>query len=87
MTALADKKRCTPAQLAIVWLLAQGEDIIPIPGTKRIKYLEENWDSVKVQLTDGEAAETRKLVESTKVTGARTLEAAMSSLYADTREE
>ncbi|HEY9300144.1 MAG TPA: aldo/keto reductase, partial [Phormidium sp.] len=39
---LAKEKGCQPSQLALAWLLAQGEDIVPIPGTKRIKYLEEN---------------------------------------------
>ncbi len=42
---LADKKGCTTSQLAIAWLMKQGDDIIPIPGTKKIKYLEENWGS------------------------------------------
>ena len=41
--ALADKKGCTISQLSLAWLLKQGDDIIPIPGTKKVKYLEENW--------------------------------------------
>ena len=49
--ALADKKGCSPSQLAIAWVLAQGEDIITIPGTKRVKYLEENIASENVKLT------------------------------------
>ncbi len=48
---LGREKSCTPSQLALAWVLAQGEDIIPIPGTKRIKYLEENVASLQVQLT------------------------------------
>ncbi len=48
---LAVQKKCSPSQLAIAWVLAQGEDIITIPGTKRIKYLEENFASEKVKLT------------------------------------
>lgn len=48
---LAAQKGCSPAQLAIAWVLAQGEDIITIPGTKRIKYLEENIASEKIALT------------------------------------
>jgi aryl-alcohol dehydrogenase-like predicted oxidoreductase len=47
----AKEKKCTPGQLALAWLLAQGEDIIPIPGTKRRKYLEENAGALKVVLT------------------------------------
>jgi aryl-alcohol dehydrogenase-like predicted oxidoreductase len=48
---IAAEKRCTPGQLALAWLLAQGEDIIPIPGTKRRKYLDENAAAVKVKLS------------------------------------
>ncbi len=43
--------KCTPSQLALTWLLAQGQDIIPIPGTKRRKYLEENVGALNVKLT------------------------------------
>jgi aryl-alcohol dehydrogenase-like predicted oxidoreductase len=49
--ALAESKSCTPAQLAIAWVMAQSENIIPIPGTKRRKYLEENAGAVNVALT------------------------------------
>jgi aryl-alcohol dehydrogenase-like predicted oxidoreductase len=49
--AIAKEKKCTPGQLALAWLLAQGEDIIPIPGTKRRKYLEENAGALDVKLT------------------------------------
>lgn len=48
---IAENKGCTPSQLALAWLLAQGNDIVPIPGTKRITYLEENVGSLAVQLT------------------------------------
>jgi aryl-alcohol dehydrogenase-like predicted oxidoreductase len=48
---LAGQKGCSPSQLAIAWVLAQGEDIITIPGTKRIKYLEENIASENIKLT------------------------------------
>jgi aryl-alcohol dehydrogenase-like predicted oxidoreductase len=53
---LAAAKGCTPGQLAIAWLLAQGPDIVPIPGTKRLRYLEENLAAVDVQLTDHDLA-------------------------------
>ncbi len=55
--SLAKKKKCTPAQLALAWLLAQGEDIVPIPGTKRRQYLEENIQAVEVKLTPAELQE------------------------------
>jgi aryl-alcohol dehydrogenase-like predicted oxidoreductase len=49
--AIAKEKKCTSGQLALAWLLAQGEDILPIPGTKRRKYLEENAGALDVRLT------------------------------------
>jgi aryl-alcohol dehydrogenase-like predicted oxidoreductase len=48
---IAAEKRCTPSQLALAWLLAQGPDVVPIPGTKKRKYLEENAGAVRVRLT------------------------------------
>src|SRR5207253_10356910 len=48
---MAAQKGCTPGQLALAWVLARGEDIVPIPGTKRVKYLDENLDAVQVGLT------------------------------------
>jgi aryl-alcohol dehydrogenase-like predicted oxidoreductase len=49
---IAREKGCTPSQLALAWLLARGKDVVPIPGTKRMKYLEENMGALKVRLTD-----------------------------------
>jgi aryl-alcohol dehydrogenase-like predicted oxidoreductase len=49
---IAREKGCTPAQLALAWVLAQGDDVVPIPGTKRRKYLEENVGALGVNLTD-----------------------------------
>jgi len=53
---LAAGKGCTPAQLALAWVLAQGEHIVPIPGTKRIKYLDENLGALEVVLDAGDLA-------------------------------
>ena len=50
---LAAAKGCTPSQLALAWVLAQGEDIVPIPGTKRVKYLDENLGALDVRLDAG----------------------------------
>lgn len=58
--AVAREKGCTPSQLALAWLLAQGRDIIPIPGTKRRKYLEENAGALQVKLT---ASDLRRIEE------------------------
>ena len=49
---MATKKGATPGQLALAWVLARGEDIVPIPGTKRVRYLEENAAAAEVQLTE-----------------------------------
>ena len=57
---IAKEKGATPSQLALAWLLAQGEDILPIPGTKRRKYLEENAAAVDIQLT---AEDLRRIEE------------------------
>jgi aryl-alcohol dehydrogenase-like predicted oxidoreductase len=56
LNAIAREKRCTTAQLVLAWLLARGNDIVPIPGTKRRKYLEENCRAVEVKLTADEMA-------------------------------
>jgi len=53
---IAREKKCTPAQLALAWVLAQGEDIVPIPGTKRRKYLQENVGALDVDLTSADLA-------------------------------
>ena len=53
---IAAQKGVTPAQLALAWVLAQGDDLVPIPGTKRRKYLEENAASAEVELSDEDLA-------------------------------
>ena len=83
---IAKKKGCTAGQLTLAWLLAQGQDIIPIPGTKKIKYLEENMAALDVKLTSSENAEIRKAVENAEVHGQRYPEQMMGALFADTPE-
>ena len=56
MRAIAEEKGCTPAQLALAWVLAQGDDIVPIPGTKRRKHLEENAAASSVSLSKADLA-------------------------------
>jgi aryl-alcohol dehydrogenase-like predicted oxidoreductase len=68
---LAAKKGCTLGQLTLAWLMAQGEEIVPIPGTKKIKYLEENLGALDVTLTEDEVAEIRAHVEKVEVVGHR----------------
>jgi aryl-alcohol dehydrogenase-like predicted oxidoreductase len=69
--ALANDKNCTPAQLAIAWVLAQGDQIIPIPGTKKRKYLEENAGAVDISLSASELSAIQKVIEQYPNTGAR----------------
>lgn len=59
--SLAREKKCTPAQLALAWLLAQGDDIVPIPGTKRQKYLEENIAAASLRLSPEDLARIDKV--------------------------
>jgi aryl-alcohol dehydrogenase-like predicted oxidoreductase len=75
---LAQKKGCTPAQLALAWVLAQGEDIVPIPGTKRTKYLEDNLGASRVTLTKGELDEIDRLFPPGVASGERYAEAMMN---------
>ncbi len=78
--SLAAARGITAAQVALAWLLAQGDDIIPIPGTKRRKYLEENASAVDVTLTAGELEELRDAFKS--VAGGRYPESQMHRVNA-----
>jgi aryl-alcohol dehydrogenase-like predicted oxidoreductase len=69
--ALAAKRRCSPAQLAIAWVLAQGDDIVPIPGTKRRPYLEENIGALDVHLAPEELAEIDSMLPAGAAAGSR----------------
>lgn len=77
---LAAKKGCTPSQLAIAWVLAQGEDIITIPGTKRIKYLEENIASENVLFSKEDLEYIEAAMPAGSVSGTRYPEKFMSAL-------
>lgn len=68
---LAARKGCTPAQFALAWVLAQGKDIIPIPGTKRVRYLEDNMGALSVQLTEQDLKETDARFQGVTVAGER----------------
>jgi aryl-alcohol dehydrogenase-like predicted oxidoreductase len=75
---IAEEKQITPAQLALAWVLAQGEDLVPIPGTKRRKYLEDNAAAVDVELTDEDL--TRIDEELPPVAGERYDESGMAAV-------
>jgi len=74
---LARGKKCTPSQLAIAWVLAQGEDIIPIPGTKQQKYLIENAAAVDISLSKAELDKIETVVQKYPDTGKRYSEGAL----------
>jgi aryl-alcohol dehydrogenase-like predicted oxidoreductase len=77
---LAAQKQCTPSQLALAWVLAQGEHIIPIPGTKRRKYLEDNAGSVDVELNATDLQNIDELLSRYPDTGNRYSEAQMKQV-------
>ncbi|MFF4284122.1 aldo/keto reductase [Streptomyces sp. NPDC001633] len=77
---VAERIGCSPAQAALAWLLAQGEDIVPIPGTKRRRYLEENAAAVSLALTDADVDLLRKAVPEEAVAGERYPESALRRL-------
>jgi aryl-alcohol dehydrogenase-like predicted oxidoreductase len=78
---IARKKGCTPGQLALAWLLAQGDDIVPIPGTKRKARLLENLGALSVELTAAELAQISAAIPVGSAAGSRYPEAQMKSVY------
>jgi aryl-alcohol dehydrogenase-like predicted oxidoreductase len=77
VTEMAEEKNVTPGQLALAWVLAQGEDIVPIPGTKRRSYLEENAAASEIQLTARELARINEMLPQGAAAGMRYPEAMM----------
>jgi aryl-alcohol dehydrogenase-like predicted oxidoreductase len=77
---MAHSKNCTPGQLALAWVLAQGEDIVPIPGTKRVKFLEENVAAADLRLSNSELARLDKILPFGAASGPRYPEAAMRAV-------
>ncbi|MGE5539975.1 MAG: aldo/keto reductase [Gemmatimonas sp.] len=78
--AMAREKRCTPAQLALAWVLAQGDDIVPIPGTKRRKYLEDNVGALDVTLSQDDLARIDRIVPRGAAAGTRYPAQAMAAV-------
>ena len=77
---LAERRGVTPAQIALAWLLHKGDDIVPIPGTKRRKYLEENIAAASLSLTSGEMAALDAALAPEKVSGPRYNEKQMAQV-------
>jgi aryl-alcohol dehydrogenase-like predicted oxidoreductase len=77
---IARRKQCTPAQLALAWVLAQGDDVVPIPGTKRRRYLEENLGALEVELTPADLEEIDEVAPKGVAAGDRYQEAGMKTI-------
>jgi aryl-alcohol dehydrogenase-like predicted oxidoreductase len=80
VTSLANQKGCTPGQLALAWVLSRGDDMVPIPGTKRIKYLEENLGAEAVTLSAQDLAALDAIAPKGVAAGSRYPEAMMNSV-------
>jgi aryl-alcohol dehydrogenase-like predicted oxidoreductase len=80
VTRLAKAKGVTPGQLALAWVLQRGDDIVPIPGTKRRSYLEENAAAAAIKLTADELAEIDRIAPKDAASGKRYPDAAMRSI-------
>lgn len=77
---MAADKGCTPAQLSLAWVLRQGEDIVPIPGTKRRKYLDDNLGALDVELSDADLARIDDIMPPGAAQGTRYPDASMASI-------
>ncbi|KAL0073651.1 aldo/keto reductase [Phycomyces blakesleeanus] len=80
ITALATKKGVTPSQYVLAWILAQGPEFIVIPGTRRVKYLEENVKAADIVLSKEEVAEMRRLIDKADTAGPRYLPEHLASV-------
>jgi aryl-alcohol dehydrogenase-like predicted oxidoreductase len=77
---MAAEKRCTPSQLALAWLLHQGDDVVPIPGTKHVRYLEENVAAIEVELTPQDLRRIEAIAPKGVAAGTRYPEAGMATV-------
>ena len=82
VTHLAERKECTAAQIALAWLLAQGDDIIPIPGTTRIAHLRDNLGALSIDLQPCDIAELRRALDALPIAGERYTEEGMKGVNA-----
>jgi aryl-alcohol dehydrogenase-like predicted oxidoreductase len=81
---IADEKGCTSGQLVLAFLMAQGDDVIPIPGTTKEKNFDENMCSLEVKITKEDDQKIRKAIEEAKVHGGRYPEAFSNALFVST---
>ncbi|KAK8042958.1 aldo-keto reductase [Apiospora phragmitis] len=82
----AEKKGCSVSQLALAWLLKQGDDIFVIPGTRRVRYLEENWATNSVELSDEEEKQLRHSAQTSELAGEALPEQFMDHKFRNTKE-
>ena len=80
LEAMAQRKKCKPAQLALAWVLAQGDDVVPIPGTKRRTYLDENAAALDIELSAGDLAELALAAPVGRTAGDRYPESSMAAV-------
>jgi aryl-alcohol dehydrogenase-like predicted oxidoreductase len=78
---MAEEKGCTTAQLALAWVLAQGDDIVPIPGTKHVRYLDENIGALEVKLTDEDLRRLDEILPPGAAAGQRYHERGMATVH------
>jgi len=81
---LAEKKGCTPGQLALAWLLKQGDNVIPIFGSRDLKHFTENLGALKVELSEKEAQQIRELAVKADIRGERYPPEFLAQSYLDT---
>ncbi|KAJ7186833.1 NADP-dependent oxidoreductase domain-containing protein [Mycena filopes] len=86
LESIGEKHKATSGQVTLAWILAQGPEFVVIPGTKKIKYLEENLGASKIKLSKEEIAAVRKIAEESEVPGGRYNDARMAGLLLDSPE-
>jgi aryl-alcohol dehydrogenase-like predicted oxidoreductase len=80
LEVIAARRKVTPGQLALAWVMAQGPDVVPIPGTKRRKYLEENAAAAEISLTLAEVSEIEAAVPEDEIVGERYTAAGLQTI-------
>lgn len=84
LAEIGKRKNASSSQITLAWILAQGDDFFPIPGTTNLGRLEENLAAAHIKLSSEEEREIRKDIEAAEVSGGRYPEAFASALFADT---
>lgn len=77
---MAQKKSCSPAQISLAWLLAQGDNIVPIPGTNKVKHLEDNFGAADIQLTPEDLYQIKQAIENFQPAGSRYTDEGMKGI-------